>query len=205
MRRSRKKHTVFNLENGITLEGAKRQIKDILASPFEHADRFTGDVGAVEDYKPFLGSNFQATLRDPEAKMRAAAELNFEMIRSPSAASCSQSASPTALTRCQNGPWQSLKPFKTIDSGNVQILTDDSQLPECCPSVAKHGQFVATTRQSWRWTVIGALLEIAISQTTHMARIHPSETAWRPVGPPPPRLGRRSDPVAHPFGRSRVF
>ena len=126
MRRGREKHTVFNLENGITLEGAKCQIKDILASPFERTDRFTGDVGVVEDSKPFLGSNFQATLRDPEAKMRAAAQLNFEMLRSPSAASCSQSVSPSGLTRCQNGPSQSLKQFKIVYSETVQIITADS-------------------------------------------------------------------------------
>jgi excinuclease ABC subunit B len=39
----------------------------------------TVDVGVAEDAKPFLGHNFQATLRDLEAKMRAAAgNLEFE-------------------------------------------------------------------------------------------------------------------------------
>jgi excinuclease ABC subunit B len=42
-------------------------------------DRVTVDVGVAEDAKPFLGSNFQATLRDLEAKMReAAGNLEFE-------------------------------------------------------------------------------------------------------------------------------
>ena len=39
----------------------------------------TIDAGVAEDARPFLGSNFQATLRDLEAKMRqAAADLEFE-------------------------------------------------------------------------------------------------------------------------------
>jgi len=37
------------------------------------------DVGVAEDARPFLGSNFQATLRDLESKMReAAGNLEFE-------------------------------------------------------------------------------------------------------------------------------
>ena len=37
------------------------------------------DVGVAEDAKPFLGSNFQATLRDLESRMReAASNLEFE-------------------------------------------------------------------------------------------------------------------------------
>jgi excinuclease ABC subunit B len=39
----------------------------------------TVEVGVAEDSKPFLGSNFQATLRDLEGRMRAAAaNLEFE-------------------------------------------------------------------------------------------------------------------------------
>ena len=39
----------------------------------------TVDAGVAEDPKPFLGSNFQATLRDLEGRMRAAAaNLEFE-------------------------------------------------------------------------------------------------------------------------------
>src|SRR5579859_3623399 len=77
--RRREKQTAYNLENGITPESIKSQIKDILASPYERGDRVTVDVGVAEDAKPFLGSNFQATLRDLEAKMReAAGNLEFE-------------------------------------------------------------------------------------------------------------------------------
>ncbi len=77
--RRREKQTAYNLEHGITPESIRSQIKDILASPYERGDRVTVDVGVAEDSKPFLGSNFQATLRDLEAKMRAAAgNLEFE-------------------------------------------------------------------------------------------------------------------------------
>jgi excinuclease ABC subunit B len=77
--RRREKQTAYNLEHGITAASIKSQIKDILASPYERGDRVTVDVGLAEDAKPFLGSNFQATLRDLEAKMReAAGNLEFE-------------------------------------------------------------------------------------------------------------------------------
>ena len=77
--RRRDKQHLYNLENGITPESIKSQIKDILASPYERGDRVTVDVGVAEDSKPFLGSNFQATLRDLEGRMRAAASnLEFE-------------------------------------------------------------------------------------------------------------------------------
>jgi excinuclease ABC subunit B len=77
--RRREKQTQYNLENGITPESIRSQIKDILASPYERGDRVTVDAGVAEDAKPFLGSNFQATLRDLEGRMRAAAaNLEFE-------------------------------------------------------------------------------------------------------------------------------
>jgi excinuclease ABC subunit B len=77
--RRRDKQAAWNLEQGITPESIKSQIKDLLASPYERGDRVTVDVGVAEDARPFLGSNFQATLRDLEAKMRAAASnLEFE-------------------------------------------------------------------------------------------------------------------------------
>jgi excinuclease ABC subunit B len=76
--RRREKQQGYNAEHGITPESVKRNIADILASPFEK-DRVTVDVGVAEDAKPFLGSNFQTTLKDLEAKMReAAANLEFE-------------------------------------------------------------------------------------------------------------------------------
>jgi len=78
-RRRREKQEVYNAENGITPESVKRNIADIMNSPFEKGDRVTVDLGVAEAAKPFLGSNFQATLKDLEAKMReAAANLEFE-------------------------------------------------------------------------------------------------------------------------------
>ncbi len=77
--RRRDKQAEWNAEHGITPASIRNQIKDLLASPFERGDRVTVDAGVAEDSKPFLGSNFQATLRDLEGKMRAAAaDLEFE-------------------------------------------------------------------------------------------------------------------------------
>ena len=77
--RRREKQNAWNLANGITPESIKSQIKDLLASPYERGDRVNVDVGVAEDSKPFLGSNFQATLRDLENRMReAASNLEFE-------------------------------------------------------------------------------------------------------------------------------
>ncbi len=77
--RRRDKQNAWNEAHGITPESIKSQIKDLLASPYERGDRVTIDVGVAEDARPFLGSNFQATLRDLEGRMRAAASnLEFE-------------------------------------------------------------------------------------------------------------------------------
>jgi excinuclease ABC subunit B len=77
--RRREKQEAYNLEHGITPESVRRDIADIMNSPFEKGDRVTVDLGVAEDAKPFLGSNFQATLKDLETKMRdAAANLEFE-------------------------------------------------------------------------------------------------------------------------------
>ena len=55
-------------------------IKDILDSPYEKQGRVQVDAGVAESAKPFLGSNFQTTLRDLESKMReAASNLEFEI------------------------------------------------------------------------------------------------------------------------------
>jgi excinuclease ABC subunit B len=77
--RRREKQAAYNAEHGITPESVKRGIKDILDSPYEKGDRVTVDAGVAEDTRPFVGSNFQATLRDLESRMReAAANLEFE-------------------------------------------------------------------------------------------------------------------------------
>jgi excinuclease ABC subunit B len=77
--RRREKQTAWNAEHGITPESVRSQIKDILASPYERGDRVTVDAGVAEQATPFLGSNFQATLKDLEGRMReAAANLEFE-------------------------------------------------------------------------------------------------------------------------------
>jgi excinuclease ABC subunit B len=80
-KRRREKQEEYNLEHGITPASVKSRIKEILASPYEK-DRVTVPVGVAEaggDGKAFLGSNFKATLRDLEGRMReAAANLEFE-------------------------------------------------------------------------------------------------------------------------------
>ena len=78
--RRRERQAAFNEANGITPESVKRDIADILDSPYETGDRVTIPVGVKgADARPFLGSNFQATLKDLETKMRdAAANLEFE-------------------------------------------------------------------------------------------------------------------------------
>jgi excinuclease ABC subunit B len=78
--RRRAKQVDYNTAHGITPESVKRDIKEILASPYEsrQMDRLTAP-GLKEEAKPFTGSNFQAALKDMEAKMReAAANLEFE-------------------------------------------------------------------------------------------------------------------------------
>ncbi|MEH6699041.1 MAG: excinuclease ABC subunit UvrB [Brevundimonas sp.] len=78
--RRRAKQVEYNTEHGITPESVRRDIKEILASPYESRamDRLTSP-GLKEEAKPFTGSNFQAALKDMESKMReAAANLEFE-------------------------------------------------------------------------------------------------------------------------------
>ncbi|MGN6422559.1 MAG: excinuclease ABC subunit UvrB [Asticcacaulis sp.] len=78
--RRREKQLAYNEAHGITPESVKRGISDILDSPYEKSDRVQVPIGVAEkDAKPFLGSNFQATLKDLEGRMReAAGNLEFE-------------------------------------------------------------------------------------------------------------------------------
>ena len=78
--RRREKQREYNAAHGITPESVKRDIADILNSPFERGDRVTVPAGVAEEgAAAFVGNNFQATLRDLERKMReAAANLEFE-------------------------------------------------------------------------------------------------------------------------------
>jgi len=78
--RRREKQQAYNAAHGITPESVKRDIKEILASPYEsrEMDRLTRP-GVAEESKPFVGTNFQAALKDLEGRMRdAAANLEFE-------------------------------------------------------------------------------------------------------------------------------
>jgi excinuclease ABC subunit B len=70
----------YNTEHGITPESVKRDIKELMDSPYEsrEMDRLTRP-GVAEASKPFVGSNFQAALKDLEGRMReAASNLEFE-------------------------------------------------------------------------------------------------------------------------------
>ena len=76
--RRRERQTEYNLEHGITPESVKRDIKEILASPYEK-DRVLVPTTVAEEARPFTGANFQTALRDLEGRMReAASNLEFE-------------------------------------------------------------------------------------------------------------------------------
>jgi len=76
--RRRERQTEYNTEHGITPESVKRDIKEILASPYEK-DRVLVSTVVAEEARPFTGANFQTALRDLEGRMReAASNLEFE-------------------------------------------------------------------------------------------------------------------------------
>ena len=76
--RRRERQSAYNLEHGITPESVKRDIKEILASPYEK-DRVLVSTVVAEEARPFTGTNFQTALRDLEGRMReAASNLEFE-------------------------------------------------------------------------------------------------------------------------------
>ncbi len=81
--RRREKQSAYNATHGITPQSVRKNIAEILESPYEK-DRVTvevkrGKTGALQDSGEFIGHNFRAHIADLERQMREyAADLDFE-------------------------------------------------------------------------------------------------------------------------------